>query len=78
MLVVDDEDLVLRLAKPALERYGYKVLTALNGEIALGLITATSGRTSRDDRPYREIAERLKRKGPGKEEPERTASRKRG
>jgi len=23
VLVVDDEDLVLRLAKPALERYGY-------------------------------------------------------
>jgi len=34
--------------------------------------------TKRDENPYREMAERLKRKGPGKEEPERKAVRKRG
>jgi CheY-like chemotaxis protein len=38
VLVVDDEDAVLKLAKPALERYGYKVSTASNGEAAVQLV----------------------------------------
>jgi hypothetical protein len=33
--------------------------------------------TGRDERPYAEIADLLKRKGQGKEEPERTARKKR-
>jgi PAS domain S-box-containing protein len=38
VLVVDDDDIVLRLAKSALERYGYQVMVAENGEVALQLI----------------------------------------
>ncbi len=34
--------------------------------------------TKRDEQPFREIAERLKRKGPGKEEANPKATRKRG
>jgi signal transduction histidine kinase/ActR/RegA family two-component response regulator len=35
ILVVDDEDVVLQVARTALERAGYRVLTALNGREAL-------------------------------------------
>jgi CheY-like chemotaxis protein len=38
VLVVDDEEMVLRLAEPALQRYGYQVLTASNGEVAVQLV----------------------------------------
>jgi signal transduction histidine kinase/ActR/RegA family two-component response regulator len=40
ILVVDDEDLVRKMAKLALERLGYQVLTASNGREALDLCTA--------------------------------------
>lgn len=33
--------------------------------------------TQREDRRYQELAERLQRKGPGKEEPERAVKKKR-
>jgi hypothetical protein len=33
--------------------------------------------TQREDRRYQELAERLQRKGPGKEKPDRTAKKKR-
>jgi two-component system cell cycle sensor histidine kinase/response regulator CckA len=36
-LVVDDEDVVRRLAKAALKRLGFTVLTAINGSDALGI-----------------------------------------
>ena len=38
ILLVDDEEMVLSLAKPALQRYGYHVLTAANGEIAVQIM----------------------------------------
>ena len=39
VLVVDDEDVVRRTARPMLERYGYAVLTAENGRDALELFS---------------------------------------
>jgi two-component system CheB/CheR fusion protein len=38
VLVVDDEEMVRSLAAAALQRYGYQVLTAPNGEAALELV----------------------------------------
>jgi CheY-like chemotaxis protein len=38
ILLVDDEEAVLRPANAALERYGYNVLTAANGEEAVRLV----------------------------------------
>ncbi len=43
LLIVDDEDIVLRTGKLALERYGYKVLLAANGLEALELFREVSG-----------------------------------
>ncbi len=39
VLVVDDEELVLQLAKSALRSHGYRVLTAPNGEVAVRLVS---------------------------------------
>src|SRR5262249_32323555 len=39
ILVVDDEDLVLRTVRTALERYGYTVITARSGEEAIRTLT---------------------------------------
>jgi len=39
ILVVDDQAHVIRVVKMALERAGYQVVSALNGEIAFNLIT---------------------------------------
>jgi len=44
ILVVDDEDVVRRLAKNALERLGYQVLTATNGREAVELFAADPDR----------------------------------
>ena len=44
MLVVDDEDFVLRMAQSALDAAGYEVLTAANGREALDVYAARSGR----------------------------------
>jgi CheY-like chemotaxis protein len=38
ILVVDDEELVLRTVETALERYGYNVLTATGGSEAISLL----------------------------------------
>ncbi len=46
VLIVDDEDIVLRTGKAALERYGYRVLTAANGLEALEVFRAASGEVS--------------------------------
>jgi CheY-like chemotaxis protein len=43
LLIVDDEDIVLRTGKLALERYGYKVLIAANGLEALEVFREASG-----------------------------------
>jgi CheY-like chemotaxis protein len=40
ILVVDDEELVQRTLKIALERYGYTVITAIGGEAALRIVEA--------------------------------------
>ena len=37
ILVVDDEDVVLKMARSTLERYGYKVLSAANGREAVDI-----------------------------------------
>jgi PAS domain S-box-containing protein len=42
ILVVDDEDVVRRLAKAALHRIGYTVVTAVNGKEALHLYSSNS------------------------------------
>lgn len=42
VLIVDDEDIVLKTGKVALERYGYTVLTAANGLEALELFREAS------------------------------------
>jgi signal transduction histidine kinase/FixJ family two-component response regulator len=44
VLVVDDEDLVRRIAQSALDAAGYEVLTATNGREALDVCDARSGR----------------------------------
>ena len=46
VLVVDDEPLVRQMARDALERYGYEVLTAGSGPDAIELFRAHSGRVS--------------------------------
>ncbi len=38
ILVVDDEEIVLRIAEPALKDHGYTVLTASNGEDAVNVV----------------------------------------
>lgn len=42
VLVVDDEDTVLGIAKLMLERQGYEVLTAIDGEVALRIFKANT------------------------------------
>ena len=42
VLVVDDEDVVRKMAKTALQRLGYVVLTAANGEFAVELYSRNS------------------------------------
>jgi DNA-binding NtrC family response regulator len=44
VLVVDDEDTVLGIAKLMLERQGYEVLTAIDGEAALRIFKANAGK----------------------------------
>ncbi|HEY1494439.1 MAG TPA: ATP-binding protein [Candidatus Solibacter sp.] len=44
VLVVDDEDFVVRMAQSVLEEAGYDVLSASNGSEALDVYTAKSGR----------------------------------
>ena len=44
VLVVDDEDGILRVAQRVLERRGYRVLLAANGEVALEAVRAASER----------------------------------
>jgi CheY-like chemotaxis protein len=44
ILVVDDEDLVRGVAKAALERLGYDVVTAIDGKEALGLYSGNAQR----------------------------------
>jgi PAS domain S-box-containing protein len=46
VLVVDDEEVVQRLASTTLERYGYEVLLASNGKEALDLVRSANGRIS--------------------------------
>jgi CheY-like chemotaxis protein len=46
VLVVDDEDVVRRTAKNALQRYGYTVITAANGHEAVELYRRLSDRIS--------------------------------
>ena len=46
ILVVDDEDVVRRTAKSALQRYGYTVLTAENGREAVDIYRAMADRVS--------------------------------
>ncbi|MDQ2898294.1 MAG: response regulator [Acidobacteriota bacterium] len=46
ILVVDDEDVVRRIAKTALERYGYTVIVAENGREAVTLFQERSGEIS--------------------------------
>ncbi len=43
ILVVDDEEIVLRVAQAALPRLGYRVLTAANGEEALRIYSSAPG-----------------------------------
>jgi len=43
ILVVDDEDVVRRIAKIALQRLGYAVVTAVNGREALQLYSSNPG-----------------------------------
>ncbi len=43
ILVVDDEEVVRRMAKTALKRIGYRVLTAVNGSEGLRLYRETAG-----------------------------------
>lgn len=42
ILVVDDDPLILRLVRVHLEKAGYRILTAMNGEDALNLVAAES------------------------------------
>jgi DNA-binding response OmpR family regulator len=42
ILVVDDDPLILRLVRVHLEKAGYRILTAMNGEDALNLVAAQS------------------------------------
>jgi CheY-like chemotaxis protein len=44
ILVVDDEDVIRRMAKTALERLGYQVLTATNGREAVELFASDPDR----------------------------------
>jgi signal transduction histidine kinase/CheY-like chemotaxis protein len=44
ILVVDDEDFVVRMAQSVLEEAGYEVLSACNGSEALDVYTSRSGR----------------------------------
>jgi PAS domain S-box-containing protein len=46
VLIIDDEDIVLRTGKVALERYGYRVLTAANGLEALEVFREASAEVS--------------------------------
>ncbi|HOL70805.1 MAG TPA: PAS domain S-box protein [Bryobacteraceae bacterium] len=46
LLIVDDEDIVLKTGKVALERYGYRVLAASNGREALDIFREASGEIS--------------------------------
>ncbi|MEX2262235.1 MAG: PAS domain-containing protein [Bryobacteraceae bacterium] len=43
ILVVDDEEVVRRMAKSALENYGYQVLVAENGRVAVDLFARMAG-----------------------------------
>ena len=44
VLVVDDEEVVRKLAKNALERQGYEVLVAEDGETAIEIVRSTGSR----------------------------------
>ncbi|MEX2261187.1 MAG: response regulator [Bryobacteraceae bacterium] len=44
--MVDDEEIVRRMAKSALQRYGYAVLVAENGQDAVDIFQALSDRIS--------------------------------
>ena len=46
ILIVDDESIVRNIAKKALERYGYEVLAAEDGEAALEIFKAAPGSVS--------------------------------
>jgi two-component system cell cycle sensor histidine kinase/response regulator CckA len=46
ILVVDDEEIVLDVARHALEGFGYQVLTAKNGREAIEIFEANAGRIS--------------------------------
>lgn len=73
ILVVDDEPMIRSLTRRALERYGYEVLEAEDGESALELVRSETG--TRLDLAVldvvmprmdgRELSERLRRERPG-------------